>query len=168
MSAAAHPARSREGMILRFLPDIVWAPEPDCPVLLQVPRKFASYLFCQNSQTLGLSSPVPRWLGTQISTTSPGQAPHGLAKAAREAPSRGKFQALQKSSWPSCKALHAVASCQPSLSCSTHISYTESPWSCPWVPVGGSNGRALGRVKQGAGDRGSDTADGGLVEAALY
>lgn len=56
MSAAAHPARSWEGMILRFLPDIVWAPEPDCPVLLQVPRKLASCLFCQNSRQLGLSS----------------------------------------------------------------------------------------------------------------
>lgn len=121
-------------MSLRFLPDIVQSqtaqfcsgPTEACflPFLPKLTDSWAYPALCPG----GWAHRFPLY--------SPGQSPHGFAKAAREAPSRGKFQALWKSSWPSCKALHAVASCLPSLSCSTHISYTESPWSCPGCRCG--------------------------------
>lgn len=169
VSAAAHPAWSREGMILRFLPDTVWAPEPDCPVLLQVLQKLVSYLVCQNSQTVGVYPvPVPRWLGTQISTIPRGGLHMGLLRQPGRSQAGPSFKPygshpglpvrlsmLRLPAGPVCPVLHT-----------SHLQ--EAPGLTPGCPWAAHNGKNFSRVKQGAGGRSSDTAEGGLVEAVLY
>lgn len=72
VSAGAQPAWSREGVLPSLLLTI-WAPEL-CPVLLQGPQEFVSYLVGQNSQVVGsVQLPCPgSWeAGAGNSTTIP-------------------------------------------------------------------------------------------------